>query len=112
MGKDFVIGVDLGGTNLRVASYISGAAPAETISLGTRLAAGPDEVVRDMCEAIQVLSKNSYEEARFGESIGVGVPGPLELPAGILRNLPTRLEWLQSRRSYSTKAEYGSVIGE
>ena len=57
MSDIFSIGVDLGGTNLRIAAYKSGTDFLETILLPTRLAAGRDQVVMDMCEAIEALAK-------------------------------------------------------
>lgn len=88
----FSIGVDLGGTNLRVAAYTPDAGLLETILLPTRLAAGHDAVANDMCEAIQTF------EARYSTSyqlagIGIGTPGPLELPAGVLHNPPNLPGW-------------------
>lgn len=90
--KTYSIGVDLGGTNLRIAAYTHCDGLLETILLPTRLAAGRDAVVEDMCTAIQTL------EARFSSAhelagIGVGTPGPLELPAGVLHNPPNLTGW-------------------
>lgn len=81
----FAIGVDLGGTNLRIAAVTPGGDRLETISLPTRLAAGPRVVLDDMAEAIAAIL-----EKQSGELVGVGVgsPGPLELPAGVLHHPP------------------------
>jgi glucokinase len=92
MNDAFSIGVDLGGTNLRVAAYSSGVDFLETILLPTRLAAGRDQVVRDMCEAIEALAARHDRERRLA-GIGVGTPGPLELPEGVLRNPPNLPGW-------------------
>jgi glucokinase len=88
----FSIGVDLGGTNLRIAAYTREDGLLETILLPTRLAAGRDAVVADMCKAIETL------QVRFSVShplagIGIGTPGPLELPAGVLHNPPNLTGW-------------------
>ncbi len=92
MTESYSIGVDLGGTNLRIAAYASGTEFLETIHLPTRLADGRDRIVSDMCEAILALSAKSYGERRLA-GIGVGTPGPLELPEGILRNPPNLHGW-------------------
>lgn len=92
MSGVFSIGVDLGGTNLRVAAYSGGVEFLETILLPTRLAAGRDQVVRDMCEAIEALAGRHKGERRLA-GIGVGTPGPLELPEGVLRNPPNLPGW-------------------
>jgi glucokinase len=86
------IGVDLGGTNLRIAAYTPDAGLLETILLPTRLGAGRDAVVADMCEAIQTLqSRFSLDHQIAG--VAIGTPGPLELPAGILHNPPNLTGW-------------------
>jgi glucokinase len=92
MSKVYSIGVDLGGTNLRVAAYDGGRAFLDTIVLPTRLEAGRDQVVRDMCGAINALKSRDFG-GRVLQGIAVGTPGPLELPAGILRNLPNFPGW-------------------
>jgi len=88
----YTIGVDLGGTNLRIAAYTRDAGLLETILLPTRLAAGRDAVVDDLCGAVFDLQKRfSTQYTLFG--IGVGTPGPLELPAGRLHNPPNLPGW-------------------
>ncbi len=81
----FSIGVDLGGTNLRVAAVTREGEILESIHLPTRVHAGPPTVLDDMAGAIGRLI-----EKHQGDLLGVGVgsPGPIELPEGILRNLP------------------------
>jgi glucokinase len=92
MSETYSIGVDLGGTNLRVAAYDGGYGFLETIVLPTRLGEGRDQVVRDMCEAIKALRGRGYGHREFA-GIAVGTPGPLELPSGILRNPPNLPGW-------------------
>jgi glucokinase len=86
------IGVDLGGTNLRVAAYTPDAGLLETILLPTRLAAGRDAVVVDMCEAIETL-QSRFSTVHQLAGVAIGTPGPLELPAGMLHNPPNLTGW-------------------
>lgn len=88
----YSIGVDLGGTNLRIAAYTHSDGLLETILLPTRLAAGREAVVADMCQAIETLLTR-YSAAHKLAGIGVGTPGPLELPAGVLHNPPNLTGW-------------------
>jgi glucokinase len=88
----FSLGVDLGGTNLRVAAYRSGKQVAELISLPTRLSQGRERVVRDLKDAVVALRSKFRAHGRLA-GIGVGSPGPLELPAGIIRNPPNLPGW-------------------
>jgi glucokinase len=92
MSKPYSIGVDLGGTNLRIASYVGGVDFLDTITIPTRLSEGRERVVRDMCEAIQALAARQQTTYRL-EGIAIGTPGPLELPDGILRNPPNLTGW-------------------
>lgn len=89
----YSIGVDLGGTNLRVAAYSQGAAGfLASVSLPTRLQNGRDDVVLDLCNAVrQLMDRYSPERTLLG--VGIGSPGPLELPAGRLRNPPNLPGW-------------------
>lgn len=81
----FTIGVDLGGTNLRVAAVTPQGESLDTIHLPTRVHDGPQAVLDDMAGAIRQLIQRNPGELL---GIGVGSPGPIELPVGILRHLP------------------------
>ncbi len=88
----FSIGVDFGGTNLRIAAYAQESRLLETILLPTRLRDGPGAVSVDMSRGIRwLLDRYSPQYALAG--IGVGSPGPLELPAGRLRQPPNLPGW-------------------
>src|SRR5277367_2852512 len=88
----YTVGVDLGGTNLRIAAYTRDAGLLETILLPTRLAAGRIAVVEDLCGAVFDL-ENRFSREYTLAGIGVGTPGPLELPAGRLHNPPNLTGW-------------------
>ncbi len=90
--SSFSVGVDLGGTNLRVAAYTRASGLLETILLPTRLSAGRHAVVEDMCHAIRKLLANYSNQFELA-GVGVGTPGPLELPAGRLHNPPNLPGW-------------------
>ena len=83
--SSYSIGIDLGGTNLRIAAVTPQGERLDTISLSTRLADGPHAVLDDMAGAIEQLVKKWSGELL---GIGVGSPGPLELPAGVLHHPP------------------------
>jgi glucokinase len=90
--QSYTIGVDLGGTNLRIAAYTRAAGLLETILLPTRLAAGRGAVVEDLCGAVEALTNRFFRDYELA-GIGVGTPGPLELPAGRLHNPPNLPGW-------------------
>jgi len=87
---DFSIGVDLGGTNLRIAAVTSEGKLLEKITLGTKIIVGRDQVIQEMCEAIQHLSAK-YQASGKLLGAGIGVPGIIDMGTGMLRksaNLP------------------------
>ena len=86
----YSIGIDLGGTNLRIAAYSGQSQQMEAISLRTRLEEGPATVLRDMAGAVRSLQQKFASHGSFA-GVGIGSPGPIELPEGKLRapsNLP------------------------
>jgi glucokinase len=87
---DFSIGVDLGGTNLRIAAVSSDGELLEKVTLGTKVVLGRDHVINEMCDAIQRLSAKYKASGKF-LGAGIGVPGIIDMPTGMLRksaNLP------------------------
>jgi glucokinase len=87
----YSIGVDLGGTNLRVSAYRETSSgqgeTTDSIGLPTRVSDGPQAVVEDMSGAILRLLEKHERGGHFA-GVGLGTPGPLELPEGVLRNPP------------------------
>jgi glucokinase len=93
--SNFSIGVDLGGTNLRIAAVNQQGDLMEKVTLGTRVALGKDHVIREMCDAIRVLAVK-YREAGSLQGIGVGVPGIIDMKTGMLRESPNLPGWAGS----------------
>jgi glucokinase len=72
--------------------YRAGRQVTELISLPTRLSQGRERVIHDLKEAVIAL-RSRFEAHGESAGIGVGTPGPLELPAGIIRNPPNLPGW-------------------
>src|SRR5438876_6624555 len=92
---DFSIGVDLGGTNLRIAAVDEHGVLLEKVTLGTRVALGKDRVIHDMCEAIRVLAVK-YQDTGSLQGIGIGMPGIIDMKTGMLRESPNLPGWAES----------------
>ena len=75
---DFSIGVDLGGTNLRIATVSTDGQLLEKVTLGTKTALGPNHVISEMCDAIRQLSEKYRREGKF-LGAGIGIPGIVDL---------------------------------
>ena len=87
---DFSIGVDLGGTNLRIAAISTDGQLLEKITLGVKVALGRDHVIGEMCDAIRRLTEKYRGSGRF-VGAGIGVPGIIDMETGMMRksaNLP------------------------
>jgi glucokinase len=88
---DFSIGVDLGGTNLRIAAVNRDGHLLEKITLEANARRGPDLVINDMCNAIHRVNAQYQRDGKF-LGAGIGIPGIIDLDAGMVRksaNLPT-----------------------
>jgi glucokinase len=103
---DFSIGVDLGGTNLRIAAVSGDGQLLEKVTLGTKVALGRDHVINEMCDAIQRLSAK-YQEAGKLLGAGIGVPGIIDMQTGMLRKSANLPGWSE----YPVRAEIERRLG-
>jgi glucokinase len=87
----YSIGIDLGGTNLRVASYRPGSGLGERLALPTRVRKGGAAVVVDIAAAVRHI----VDGERGAEPAGIcmAAPGPLELPRGRMHQPPNLPGW-------------------
>jgi len=88
----FAIGVDLGGTNLRIAAVDDNGTLLEKITLGTQVQKGRDFVITEMCEAIQQVVTKYAGKGQL-DGIGIGVPGIIDLETGMLYESPNLPGW-------------------
>jgi glucokinase len=89
----FSIGVDLGGTNLRIAAVDDQGTLVEKVTLGTQVSLGRDHVIGEMCDAIERLS-SKYQNSAPLLGIGVGVPGIIDIETGLVRASPNLPDWV------------------
>jgi len=88
--SSFTIGVDLGGTNLRIAAVDETGQILRVDVLATEVQRGRDRVISEMASVIRDHALQfSHQHTLLG--IGVGIPGIIDLAAGTLHsaaNLP------------------------
>src|ERR1700735_983058 len=90
--KNFAIGVDLGGTNLRIAAVDDQGTLVEKVTLGTKVSLGRTYVLDDMCGAIEnMLHKYGNSPTLLG--IGIGVPGIIDIKSGMVIESPNLPDW-------------------
>jgi len=88
----FAIGVDLGGTNLRIAAIDDSGKQLETITTSTEVKRGRDSVIESMCRDICLL-KAKYDGAYKFVGTGIGIPGIIDMESGFLRESPNLPGW-------------------
>src|SRR6185312_4874630 len=87
----FTIGIDLGGTNLRIAAVAGDGRILEKIGLDTEVSEGRERVVEDMCAAVTEIEQRLPGARMLG--IGIGVPGIINLVNGTIRQSPNLPGW-------------------
>jgi glucokinase len=102
----YSIGVDLGGTNLRIAAVDQQGILLEKIILDTKVTLGRDHVVNDMCQAIQRLAAK-LRSAGSLLGIGIGVPGIIDMETGMVRESPNLPDWAD----YPARTEIEKRLG-
>ena len=87
----FFVGIDLGGTNIKVGVVDDLGRPVSYTKIDTNLQRGPEDAVRRMADAVgRTVSAVELEEGDIPH-VGLGAPGTMDIPAGMLLepvNLP------------------------
>src|SRR2546423_4009044 len=89
---DFAVGVDLGGTNMRIAAVDESGKQLEVISTSTEVKRGRESVVGAMCDAIRALSAKFSSSYRLAGT-GIGVPGIIDMKSGLVKESPNLPDW-------------------
>lgn len=89
------IGIDLGGTSIRVGLFDPGMALLDSHAMPTRIAAGPQAVVDEMAASARMLLERGAARGRVYHPLGVGIgsPGPINLRTGVLGVLANFPGW-------------------
>jgi glucokinase len=89
----YSIGVDLGGTNLRIAAVDSEGKLLDKLTTGTEVQRGRDFVIAEMCDAIESLAVKHRELGQLA-GIGIGVPGFIDMDTGTVMRSPNLPDWM------------------
>lgn len=90
--NQFSIGVDLGGTNMRIAAVDGDGKQLELITTSAEVKRGRDYVVGEMCDSIRALRKKFEGRYRFAGT-GIGVPGIIDMETGTVYKSPNLPDW-------------------
>lgn len=83
----FTLGIDLGGTNIRVALVNDGEIICKKEVL-TEASLGPNQAIDKIVRLV-----NDVDSDRLANSIGIGSPGPLDTKKGVILDAPNLLGW-------------------
>jgi glucokinase len=98
--SDFSIGVDLGGTNLRVAAMSRDGKLLEKVNVPTKTAIGPEGTIEEMCAVIERVAATHRRAGNF-LGAGIGVLGIIEAETGKVRKSANFPGW----EDYPVRAE-------
>ena len=86
----YTIGVDLGGTSIKVGIVSEKGKITKKISVETKAANGPDAVIEQIKKGISQINEKSKKKI-YG--IGIGAPGIVSIKKGTVENPPNFPEW-------------------
>lgn len=106
MGKQnkYAVGVDLGGTNIKVGIVSNRGKLIKNTSIKTEAIEGPEKVIDNICKGIdKILGKSSCKI----QGIGIGCPGVVSVKKGIVENAPNLPGWKNIKLGPIIKKKFG-----
>jgi len=95
MGKKYNIGVDIGGTNVKIALVDEKGIIAYSNSVPTRAEMGYEYTIQNIISTIKDSLKESNNDISSIGGIGFGLPGQIDSVNGIVRLLPNIPGWVE-----------------
>ena len=92
--KKYRIGVDIGGTNVKIALVDFDGKIIYSNTVPTRAEMGYEAGVNNIKQAIKELMQETGESAKTIEAIGFGLPGQIDYKEGVVKNLPNIPGWV------------------
>jgi glucokinase len=102
----FSIGVDLGGTNLRVAAVDESGLQLEAVSALTEVSRGREAVISDLADHARFLIRKHSTSHHF-VGMGIGLPGIIDLESGTLHSAANLPGW----SGYAARKDLESRLG-
>ncbi len=89
----FFVGVDLGGTNIKVGIVDDHGRPLAKSSLPTDVPRGPEDAAQRMAKSVLAVIAKADLAASDVVHVGLGSPGTMDVPAGMLLEPPNLRGW-------------------
>src|SRR5271157_4091580 len=93
MAIPLFVGLDVGGTAMKAGVVDDVGKPLASVSLPTEAHRGQEFGLERMCETIRQAVVAAGLKMSNIAAIGVGVPGPLDIPAGLILDPPNLKLW-------------------
>ena len=109
MGKTakYAIGVDLGGTNIKIGIVTDKGKIIKQTSIKTEAEGGPKKVISNIQKGIEeILVKNKIKI----QGIGIGCPGVVSTKKGIVENAPNLPGWKNIKLGSILKNKFGYKV--
>jgi glucokinase len=105
--EKYAIGVDLGGTNIKIGIVSEKGRLVKSISIKTEADCGPKKVITNIIKGIEmVLVKNKLKI----QGIGIGCPGVVSIKRGIVENAPNLPGWKNVKLGPIIKEKFGYKV--
>ncbi|MEW6701562.1 MAG: ROK family protein [Bacteroidota bacterium] len=88
--KKFAVGVDLGGTSIKIGLVDAKGKIVKKISVDNSVHEGPDAVIKLIIHGINQVAKGKFDKIL---GIGIGAPGAVKLKKGTVENPPNFPGW-------------------
>ena len=105
--EKYAVGVDLGGTNIKIGVVSEKGNLVKHISIKTDADAGPKKVIANIIKGVElILEKNKYKI----QGIGIGCPGVVSIKKGIVENAPNLPGWKNVKLGPIIKEKFGYKV--
>lgn len=88
MSAGYCLGIDFGGTNIKLAAMGPDRQVGEVVQVPTRAEQGAEAIVRQMVVGTEQLLAEQDIDRQAVRGVGLGAPGPASLSEGIIHRLP------------------------
>ncbi len=108
--KDYNIGIDIGGTNIKIALVDTKGKIAFSESASTRAEMGYEFTIKNIINLIRdSITRSKVSIGQVG-GIGVGCPGQIDSENGIVRSLPNIPGWVNVPLAKILRDEFGLPV--
>ena len=105
--EKYAVGVDLGGTNIKIGIVSDKGKLVKSISIKTEADCGPKNVIANIIKGVEtILAKNKLKI----QGIGIGCPGVVSIKKGIVENAPNLPGWKNVKLGPNIKEKFGYKV--